>query len=343
MSCTSPESCGTMTGRASPVSARSRPFLAVRPHDLGRQPRPEGGLERRVVGVVRRAVEGVHAVDDQAAERHPVLGELAAEEDRLLDRLALGRADDEERRRRVAEQRLDPLGALLEAVDQPAERAEEDAEVVEQVDARQLAQHRQHDPGPRADDARGEAGRAEEDLQRAPLEEAGQPVGRVEEVERVARRRRVEHEHVEAPGAVELVELRDGGELLRAGDGARQLLIDPVREHVVARAGVGGEALDQLVERLLGVEHHRPQLALHDDAVAGDALGVDQPRLVVERREPERVGQPPRRVDRHDRDPQARRREPHRQRRRRGRLPDAARAGADDDALAVQALPHSTR
>ena len=47
----------------------------------------------------------------------PRLAQLAVEEDRLLDRLALGRGDDEERRRRVGEQRLDALGALAEAVD----------------------------------------------------------------------------------------------------------------------------------------------------------------------------------------------------------------------------------
>ncbi len=77
--------------------------------------------------------------------------------------------------------------------------------------------------------------RREEQPQRAALEEAGQPVRRVEEVERVARRRRVEHEHVEAPGAVQLVELGDRRELLRAGDRARELLVDPVVEDLVAR------------------------------------------------------------------------------------------------------------
>ena len=66
---------------------------------------------------------------------------------------------------------------------------------------------------------------------------------------------------VEAPGAVELVELGHRGELLRAGDRARELLVDAVGEDLVARALVGREALDELVEGALGVEHHRPQLA----------------------------------------------------------------------------------
>ena len=77
---------------------------------------------------------------------------------------------------------------------------------------------------------------AQEHADRATAEEALQPLRRVEEVERVARRRRVEHEQVEAAVLVELVELRDRRELLRARDRVGELLVDPVREHLVARA-----------------------------------------------------------------------------------------------------------
>ena len=52
------------------------------------------------------------------------------------------------------------------------------------------------------------------------------PAGRVEEVERVARRRRVEHDHVEVALVVQLVQLRDRAELLRAGDGRGELAVD---------------------------------------------------------------------------------------------------------------------
>ena len=79
-------------------------------------------------------------------------------------------------------------------------------------------------PVPRAEDPPAEAGGAQEDLDRAALEEAGEARGRVEEVERVARRRRVEHEQVEVAARVEVVELGDRGELLRAGDGVGELL-----------------------------------------------------------------------------------------------------------------------
>ena len=191
-------------------------------------------------------------------------------------------------------------GALGEAVDHPAERAEEHRQVAQQVDAGDALQQPEHDAGAAA---RGCARRARRGAgtsgSRGPGRSRVSRPGRVEEVERVARRRRVEHEQVEVALLVELVELGDRGELLRAGDRARELLVDPVGEHLVARALVRREVLDQLVERALGVEHHRPQLAAHLDAVRGEALGVDQPRLVAELLEPERVGQPPRRVDRH--------------------------------------------
>src|SRR4029078_6139493 len=75
-----------------------------------------------------------------------------------------------------------------------------------------------------------EARRPQEHPDRAALEEAGQAPGRVEEVERVARRRRVEHQQVVGALLVELVQLGDRGELLGAGDRARELLVDPVLE-----------------------------------------------------------------------------------------------------------------
>ena len=283
-----------------------------------------------------RLRRGVHAVDDHAAERHPRLGQLAVEEDRLLDRVVLGRGDDQERRRGVLEQRADALGALGEAVDQPAERAEEHRQVLEQVDAGHALEQREHDAGPAPDDLAADPGRAEEHPDRAALEEAGEAAGRVEEVERVARRRRVEHEQVVVALLVELEQLRDRGELLRAGDRARELLVDPVGEDLVARRRVGREPLDDLVERALGVEHHRPQLALHLDAVGLEARRVDEVRLVAQLGHPERVREPLRGVDGDHRDLHPARGHPHRQRGRRGGLADPAGTRADDDALALE-------
>ncbi len=275
----------------------------------------------------------VHAVDHQAAERHRRLAQLVVEVDGLLARVVPRRGDDQERRRRVLEQRAHPVGALHEAVDHPAERAEEHRQVLEQVDAGDPLHQREHHPGAAPQHLPAEPGGPEEHPGRAPAEEPLQPLRRVEEVERVARRRRVEHQQVEAALLVELVELRDRGELLRAGHRVGELLVDPVREHLVARARVGREPLDQRVERPLRVEHHRPQLARHLDPVGAEALRVDQPRLVAELLEPERRREPPRGVDRDHRDLQPALGHPHRERGRRRRLAHAARAGADDDPL----------
>ena len=94
----------------------------------------------------------VHAVDDQAAERHAGVAQLAVEEDRLLDRVVARRGDDQERRRRVLEQRADAPGALGEAVDHPAERAEEHRQVVQQVDAGEPLEQPEHDAGAAAEE-----------------------------------------------------------------------------------------------------------------------------------------------------------------------------------------------
>ncbi len=76
-------------------------------------------------------------------------------------------------------------------------------------------------------------------------------------------------------------------------------LVDPVREHGVARLLVGRMLGHDLVERGLRVEHHRPQLALaRVDARLREQRGVDLALDVSQLGEAERVGQPLRRVDR---------------------------------------------
>src|SRR5205807_3521216 len=68
---------------------------------------------RRVAG---EQLGGLDPVDDQTAERHAVAAQLVAKEDRLLDRLALGRADDQKRRLPVAQQRTDGVGLLAHTI-----------------------------------------------------------------------------------------------------------------------------------------------------------------------------------------------------------------------------------
>ena len=184
----------------------------------------------------RRRRRRVHAVDD-ACRRTASRPRAACGGRRSPPRP--GRAAGEVTIRNVVagsvEQRADAPRALGEAVDHPAERAEEHRQVLQQVDAGDALEHREHDAGAAAEISRRSRG-PQEDPDRAALEEAREPAGRVEEVERVARRRRVEHEQVVVALLVELVELGDRGELLRAGDRARELLVDAVGEHLVARA-----------------------------------------------------------------------------------------------------------
>jgi hypothetical protein len=91
---------------------------------------------------------------------------------------------------------------------------------------------------------------------------------------------------------MDLEELLHRHVLLRAGEGIGDLAVDPVLQDPVAGLVVGRMLLHELVEGRLGVEHHRPELALHLGAVALEELRVHLARLVVELAQPERVGEP---------------------------------------------------
>ena len=93
------------------------------------------------------------------------------------------------------------------------------------------------------------------------VEEACEPARRVEEVERVTRRRRVDDDEVEVAGVVQLVELLHRHVLLRARQRAGDVPVEAVVEDAL-RLLLGGRVLrDEVVERRLGVEHQRVQLA----------------------------------------------------------------------------------
>ena len=98
--------------------------------------------------------------------------------------------------------------------------------------------------------------------------------------------------------------------------------------------------LDQVVEGALGVEHHRPQLAVH--------VRLHAALLIAQLGQAERSGQPLGRVDREHRNLLPARGHPQRDGRRGSRLADPARARADADALPLEPvldhmLPNSPR
>ena len=94
-------------------------------------------------------------------------------------------------------------------------------------------------PVPRPNTLRPRNPGAVKNCERARVDERGELLGRVDEVERVAGGRRVEHEQVVAALLVQLVELLHRHVLLRAGHRVRELLVDAVREHGVARRASG--------------------------------------------------------------------------------------------------------
>ena len=224
------------------------------------------------------------------------------------------------------------------------ERAEEARQLADQVHAGEAREHRQHQAAAAAHEARGEVAGGEEHPQRAALQEARHAHRRVEEVQRVARRRGVEHDRVEAPLAVQLVQLGDRAELLGARHRARR---SPGRcgwrapRSRARSSGASGAISASKVPFASSIVAHSSPVQL--DPLRGQQRGLDPPRLVVELVDAERARQPPRGVDRHDRHPLPFARQPQRERRRGGRLAHAARAGADADALAAQPLREASR
>ena len=145
---------------------------------------------------------------------------------------------------------------------------------------------------------------------------------RVEEVERVAGGRRVEHEQVVAALVVELVQLLHRHVLLRAGHGVRQLLVDAVGEHRVARALVGGVRARSARRRCAWRRASSPTARRFEPARR--TLGRRAPRC---RARPGRAScEPPGRVDREHRHLQPARGHAQRDRGGGGGLAHAARA-----------------
>jgi hypothetical protein len=235
-----------------------------------------------------------HAIGHYARERQLGLAQPLVEEGRLVERVLAGRRDHHERAALVREQGVDLAGPLAEALHHPAEAAEELRQVGEQVHAGGALHRPEQHAAAAAEQLEPQDPRAGEQLERGRVDERRQLARRVEEVECVPGRRRVEHQQVVEALAVQLVELLHRHVLLRAGHGVRQLAVDRVGEHGVARALVGRVLVHQLVEGALGVEHHRPQLALH--------RRIHQVGLVSQLVQAQRVREAARGVDREDGD-----------------------------------------
>ena len=177
-----PSSSGTTIVGGSPSSARRRSTSpasraaerrrarAPRRHAPGqRRRRAPPASARRAAAVVGRLV---HAVDDEAAERHPRLAQLAVEEDRLLDRVVARRGDDQERRRRVlrAARRRAAARSVKPSIIPPSARKNTDRSRSRSTPVTRCSSLKTT-PGAAAEHRR-EPGRAQEHADRAALEEA---------------------------------------------------------------------------------------------------------------------------------------------------------------------------
>jgi len=258
--------------------------------ELGR-PRPPGRPSARAGPWCTR-------FDDHAPERAwRAALRLAPEVDRLVDRLALGRCDEQEHRLRVAEHLVHlPRARSFEAGRSfPRLRGRNTEEVPGAGPRRVTRWSTRRRPCPVAGGP-----------SRAPPGPwgAGRPAGHGPR--RTASGGRGASRKVERVGATAgVVGARVGRS--RGRDRARRawriavvlLRARPRRSRAAGRCGCRARSSARLFSSgascsitssnvRLGVEHHRPQLALHRQAGGLEELGVDQTRLVAQLLEPER-------------------------------------------------------
>ena len=316
-------------------SACSRSSPAARPWSSPEVRSCSTPRHRRVRGQVAVGL-AARAVDHQPGQRHLLRAQPLDEVRRLAQRVRLGRGDHQERRTPVLEQLEGALRPLPEAAEERVERGDERLHVLEHLGADDLGDRVGHHPEAGGHQPRRAACRREQQLHEPAVEEAREPLGGVEEVQRAARGRGVDHDQVPAAGPprvlVELAELLHRHVLLRARERAGDRDVERVVQDLLGllRAGL---ALHHLVEGALHVEHHRVERA----ALAGRARRQPghRPRGVVERLDAHRLRQPTGRVDGEHDDLAAALGRTQGERGRGGGLADAAGAAAHDDAAAA--------
>jgi hypothetical protein len=159
------------------------------------------------------------------------------------------------------------------------------------------------------------------------VQEVEDPRGSVEEVERVRGGRRVEHDELRLRALAQLTQPLERDVLLRPGQHGGERLVETVLQDSLALSR-RSLPLDEIVPAGLEVQHHRLQRSREADPGAGEHLGLDLGRRVAEPGQPQRIGQPPRRVDGADQRAPPQRRRAHCHRRGERRLSHAAGADA---------------
>ena len=243
-----------------------------------------------------------------------------------------GRQHQHETDVRLLEHRLDLPRARQETAQHLADVEQESAEIVEKLAAHQApgaaddhgAAHAQALPRP-AFLARL---RPREPLHGGAGDGGGQARGRLEELEGVGGRRRVEHDELVVAVAADFVERQGGRVLLRAGEIGGHVPIEGIREDVATQLGVADLFVDQLGERGLGIDPHGVQGVRRGNAERGGGGGGDRRGLGTEVRQPQGIRQPRCRVDGAHQGAHTFARGNHAERRGRGGLADPARPDA---------------
>src|SRR4051812_13440324 len=210
-------------------------------------------------GVFIEEVGRQHLVEHKSAQVEVAVVEGVDEELGLPNRDVLERADDDERRAAVVQQAVYGARPFDEAVVHRLEEHEELGDVLQELRAQDAVGDLVEGPGGEVDDTRPR--RCRQPAQEAAAEEVGHVLGRLEEVNGVPRRGRVDDDEVVVAARVDLVEALHGDVVVALHEASRQVLVERVLEDALRRRLVGSVEVDEGVPRLLGVEHGRPQLA----------------------------------------------------------------------------------
>ena len=220
-----------------PAGPRRRPGVAGR----ARGASAAEPLGHRPPARVEAGTSGSTLFSTSGAEVEALAGQRVEEQLGLVQRRRLQGGDDHERGAPVVQQPLDRLGPLRRS---PAPWSGT-AGRTRRCPPGTASRGRGRPPGRRAGwrrlTTRDRAG-AVSHAQQPAGEEVGHPVGRLEEVEGVAGRRRVHHDQVVAARRVQLVQPLHGDVLVALDEPAGDVLVQLVVEDAPGRAPVGGVA-----------------------------------------------------------------------------------------------------
>ena len=323
-----------------PLRAGQAPLVLEEPHQrlgqLGVEP-----VERRAGasgGAVRRQLR-MHAVHHEAHERHPP-SRRRRWKYRASSRVDAGGAghQHEARRPRRRSSSWTRAARSLKPSYMPSKARKNSERSCRNCRPSDAVGELQGDgAGPRGHLQRQAAGHEvglQEPAQHAGVEEAQQAVGRLQEVERVARGRRVQDHEVEALVRRQLEQLLHGHVLVAAGQRGRDLLVEAVLQDAPPRGLVRARSARPARRRCAWCRASWRTARLRPPAppAAGPARAGRSPRCV----EAQAGGQPARGVDRADEHAPAAQRALQAQRGGGRGLAHAARAADHQDALARQ-------